>query len=238
MRSRSSRAKLARVSSAPTNPALSSTAWVPAPPVRTRSKGKFDSRFELAERVGNNPLCFFLRLIAGACSQSSRSVARCQRNVDRLWRGADDYCRLRVFAKGQTAAFVATKSKYRFYRRTRWPHWLSFGSRLARVYSTTTMAQLRLLPPQGQTEIDTVKTRQAGFSLIELLIVVAIILIIAAIAIPNLMRSRMAANESSAAASERSIVTGEVTFNSTYPTTGFAPNLLALGGPLGAACVP
>jgi prepilin-type N-terminal cleavage/methylation domain-containing protein len=77
-----------------------------------------------------------------------------------------------------------------------------------------------------------------GFSLIELLIVVAIILIIAAIAIPNLMRSRMAANEASAVASLRTINTGEITYNSTYPTVGFSPALVNLGGPLGAACVP
>lgn len=71
--------------------------------------------------------------------------------------------------------------------------------------------------------------KQKGFSLIELLIVVAIILIIAAIAIPNLLRSRMAANEASAVGSIRTINTAEVTYASTYPSDGFA-NLSALGG--------
>jgi type IV pilus assembly protein PilA len=80
--------------------------------------------------------------------------------------------------------------------------------------------------------------KQKGFSLIELLIVVAIILIIAAIAIPNLLRARMAANESSAVASIRTINTAEVTYNTTYPTVGFAAALSNLGGALGAACTP
>jgi len=78
--------------------------------------------------------------------------------------------------------------------------------------------------------------KQKGFSLIELLIVVAIILIIAAIAIPNLLRARMAANESSAVASIRTINTGMVTYNSTYPTVGFAASMTVLGGL--APCTP
>jgi type IV pilus assembly protein PilA len=71
--------------------------------------------------------------------------------------------------------------------------------------------------------------KQKGFSLIELLIVVAIILIIAAIAIPNLLRSRIAANEASAVGSIRSINTSQVTYASTYPDAGFAPALVNLG---------
>jgi len=72
--------------------------------------------------------------------------------------------------------------------------------------------------------------KQKGFSLIELLIVVAIILIIAAIAIPNLLRSRMAANESSAAGSIRSILTSQVMYSATYGI-GYAPDLPTLGSP-------
>jgi prepilin-type N-terminal cleavage/methylation domain-containing protein len=79
--------------------------------------------------------------------------------------------------------------------------------------------------------------KQKGFSLIELLIVVAIILIIAAIAIPNLLRARMAANESSAVGSIRSLNTAEVMYNSTYPTVGFAGTLAALGSATGV-CTP
>jgi prepilin-type N-terminal cleavage/methylation domain-containing protein len=71
---------------------------------------------------------------------------------------------------------------------------------------------------------------QRGFSLIELLIVVAIILIIAAIAIPNFMRSRIAANQASAIESLRVISTAEVTYSTTYGT-GFSTSLTLLAPP-------
>jgi len=72
--------------------------------------------------------------------------------------------------------------------------------------------------------------KQKGFSLIELLIVVAIILIIAAIAIPNLLRARIAANESAAVGALRTLNTAQVTYNSAYPTVGFSSSLANLGG--------
>jgi len=69
-----------------------------------------------------------------------------------------------------------------------------------------------------------------GFSLIELLIVVAIILIIAAVAVPSFLRSRIAANESAAVASLRTLNTAEMSYDSAYPTVGYASTLTALGG--------
>jgi type IV pilus assembly protein PilA len=78
--------------------------------------------------------------------------------------------------------------------------------------------------------------KHRGFSLIELLIVVAIILIIAAIAIPNLMRARMAANDSSAAASIHTIDVAEISYFASFPTVGFPATLVPLGGAM--PCTP
>jgi type IV pilus assembly protein PilA len=74
------------------------------------------------------------------------------------------------------------------------------------------------------------KTESNGFSLIELLIVVAIILIIAAIAIPNFLRSRVAANQASAVQSLRTLCTAEFTFSSTY-NRGYTATMGYLGPP-------
>jgi len=70
----------------------------------------------------------------------------------------------------------------------------------------------------------------AGFSLVEVLVVIAVILIIAAIAIPRLLRSKMAANEAAAASALRSVCTVQVAYDVTY-NQGYAPSLSALGPP-------
>ena len=81
--------------------------------------------------------------------------------------------------------------------------------------------------------------KEKGFSLIELLIVVAIILIIAAIAIPNLLRSKMSAADSAAASTIRTLNTAEVSYATSYPSFGYASTFTALGpNPNPPACDP
>ena len=77
--------------------------------------------------------------------------------------------------------------------------------------------------------------RQNGFSMIELLMVVAILLIVAALAVPNYWKARISANESAAASSIRTINTAEVAYLTAYPQSGYA-DLTSLSGP--TPCVP
>jgi len=79
-------------------------------------------------------------------------------------------------------------------------------------------------------------TKQKGFSLMELVIVLAIILVIAGLAIPSLIHMKINANETSARASIKAIQTAQTSYQSIYPEQGFASSLAALGGP--EACVP
>jgi type IV pilus assembly protein PilA len=74
------------------------------------------------------------------------------------------------------------------------------------------------------------KPRAQGFSLIELMIVVAVIVIIAALAIPNLLRARMSANESAAVSALRTLSTQEVNYNASW-SAGYSPTLASLGPP-------
>jgi prepilin-type N-terminal cleavage/methylation domain-containing protein len=71
--------------------------------------------------------------------------------------------------------------------------------------------------------------RQRGFSALELLVVIGVVLIICAIAIPKLLQSRMAANEAAAFASVRAIVTAQSSYAITYPDAGYADTLTKLG---------
>ncbi|HXA84322.1 MAG TPA: prepilin-type N-terminal cleavage/methylation domain-containing protein [Candidatus Dormibacteraeota bacterium] len=75
----------------------------------------------------------------------------------------------------------------------------------------------------------------AGFSLVEILVVVMVILIIAAIAIPNLVHGKMRANEAAAVASVKTINTAEFIYYNTYPAVGYSSNLANLGSH-GSSC--
>lgn len=92
-----------------------------------------------------------------------------------------------------------------------------------------------MIPGKSTKPLGRGSAKARGFSLIELLIVVAIILIIAAIAIPNLIRSRMSANEASAVSSLRTMTTAAVTYGSQCPAVGY-PATIADMGPGGGGC--
>jgi type IV pilus assembly protein PilA len=73
--------------------------------------------------------------------------------------------------------------------------------------------------------------RADGFSMIELLIVIAVIMVIAALAIPKLLSARLAANEASAISSIKNILTAQVGYAAAYPVVGYADNLTKLAFP-------
>ncbi len=88
--------------------------------------------------------------------------------------------------------------------------------------------------------------RQAGFTLMELLIVMSVILILMAVAIPNYMNMRSQANETAAMEELRTLNSAEIQYQTDYPANGFSCNLSQLGGdpkagapsPTGAQLIP
>jgi type IV pilus assembly protein PilA len=90
------------------------------------------------------------------------------------------------------------------------------------------MGSARVPPRAGESAA---MKKAEGFSLIELLVVLAIIMTIAAIAIPSLLRSRIAANEAAAVASVRTITTAETAYAQTFPYIGYTCTLNELGPP-------
>lgn len=72
--------------------------------------------------------------------------------------------------------------------------------------------------------------KQKGFSVVELMIVLAIIMIITAIAVPRLLSARISANEAAAVSGTRTLVIAEMQYQASYPSIGYAPKIANLAG--------
>ena len=86
------------------------------------------------------------------------------------------------------------------------------------------------MTPNTITKKSIRSTCEAGFTLIELLIVMSVMLILMTLAVPQLLKLRKQANETSAAQSVRTIAQAQIQYNSAYPANGYACSLSALGG--------
>ena len=86
-----------------------------------------------------------------------------------------------------------------------------------------------------QNAIRNADPRLAGFSLVEVLVVVMVLMVIAAIAIPNLVHGKMRANEAAAVASVKTINTAEYMYHEAYPDVGYSSSLAKLGSN-GSSC--
>src|SRR3954453_4753095 len=82
------------------------------------------------------------------------------------------------------------------------------------------------------------RSANAGFSLVELLLVVAVILVISAIAIPNYLQAKIRANEAVAVANVRTIVSAQALYSTMFPQIGFAPDLRSLGNDGSGSALP